>query len=269
MLFDQNIPFNPSRVDTQFPITIYLLGRFSLLKKGQPVAIHSGSKTESLLCNLALRQGYCLRRDTLLNTLWPNIETTLAGQSLNSLVYSLNKRLGDGIGGAAAILWSEGTYRLNVEAGVGVDVQAFDDLALAGDRNAETGNHAFAITLYMRAAEIYRGDLVVGNDLHAVIERERLRARYLTLLAYLADFYYGQASYVTCLGYALRLLAIEPCREDAHRVVMRCYVRRGERAQALRQYRLCERILRTEFDAAPEPSTLTLYDLIRHTPDNI
>jgi hypothetical protein len=50
---------------------------------------------------------------------------------------------------------------------------------------------------------------------------------------------------------------------------MRCYVRRGERAQALRQFRICESVLRTEFNAPPEPATLALFERVRLTPAEV
>ena len=50
---------------------------------------------------------------------------------------------------------------------------------------------------------------------------------------------------------------------------MRCYVRRGERAAALRHYGVCAQILRAEFDAAPEPATTALYEQIRRQPSGI
>ncbi|HET7380215.1 MAG TPA: bacterial transcriptional activator domain-containing protein, partial [Gaiellales bacterium] len=61
----------------------------------------------------------------------------------------------------------------------------------------------------------------------------------------------------------------DPCREDGHRTAMRCYVRRGERAQALRQYQMCEVILREEFNATPEPATRALFDKVRLAPEDI
>jgi DNA-binding SARP family transcriptional activator len=75
--------------------------------------------------------------------------------------------------------------------------------------------------------------------------------------------------YPAALAYALRLIACDPCREDAHRVVMRARVRQGERAQALRQYRLCERVLREEFDARPEALTTELFERIRVDPGSV
>jgi hypothetical protein len=50
---------------------------------------------------------------------------------------------------------------------------------------------------------------------------------------------------------------------------MRCHVRRGERAQALRQYRLCESVLRSEFETDPEPATKALFEQIRLDPDSV
>ena len=99
---------------------------------------------------------------------------------------------------------------------------------------------------------LYEGDLVIASDVRHVLERERLRARYLSVRARLADHHFAVGDYASALRNALDLLAHDPCREDAHRMTMRCYVRRGERAPALRQYRVCREILALEFDVSPE-----------------
>jgi len=44
---------------------------------------------------------------------------------------------------------------------------------------------------------------------------------------------------------------------------MQCYVRQGERAEALHQYRVCVETLHAEFDAAPETATTMLFEQIR------
>src|SRR5205823_6726736 len=122
---------------------------------------------------------------------------------------------------------------------------------------------------YRRAAELYRDDLCLAVDAQAVMERERLRARYLTLMAQLAEHHYRAGDYSTALEYLWRLLARDPYREDAHRLVMRCYLRRGERAAALHQYQVCVDVLRAEFAAAPEAATVALFDQIRVDPDQM
>ena len=100
-------------------------------------------------------------------------------------------------------------------------------------------------------------------------ERERLRARHLTLLARTASYYYERGDIERCLELAQRLLVHDPCREDAHRLVMRSHVLLGARAQALRQFRFCTEILRSEFDAEPEEATIALDYLVRHHPEAV
>jgi DNA-binding SARP family transcriptional activator len=259
----------PYTDEASWPILICLFGSFRLLKAGQLVALRCGGKTEALLGHLGLQENHRIPRETLLQRLWPSSDTALAGQSLHSLVYSLHKLIGDALGGAALVLHDEGHYRLNVEAGVSVDVAGFDALVKAGDQQVGAGDLATAVDAYTGAVGLYRGDLCMGTDVQVLVERERLRARYLTLLAYLADYHFEEGAYVTCQDYAWRLLGRDPCREDAHRMLMRCYVRQGERAEALRHYRLCMDILHAEFEAAPETATTTLFEQIRLDPGSI
>ncbi len=254
---------------TNWPVMICLLGNFRLLKCGQPVVVPSNGKVEALFASLALRHGAPLARDTLLSLLWPNHDPMLAGQSLNSLVYTLRKQFADVLGGATPILQGDGYYRLNTEAGVGVDMMQFEALVEEANGHLRLDDHPTAIATYSRAVDVYQGDLWSSIDIFAAMERERLRACYLNVLAQLADHYFAQHMYAGCLDYAQRLLASDACREDAHRLVMRCYVRLGERAQALRQYQLCTRILHQEFDAAPERATVTLYEQVRLNPDSV
>jgi len=266
---DRDLASAVTAVESEWPILICLLGYFRVLKVGRPVRVRNGGKIHALLATLSVRRGYRASRDVLLEALWPSGDEALSRQSLNTLVHGLHKQFGDAISGAAPVLHTDGYYRLNTEAGVGVDVACFDTLAGRGERQARLGNVAGAATAYRQALGLYRGDLCVATDSHSVVERERVRTRYLTLLAQVADYHYLAQNYDACLSATLELLAADPCREDGHRLAMRCHVRRGERAQALRQYRLCVAILRAEFAAAPEPATTALFDHVRTDPDSI
>jgi DNA-binding SARP family transcriptional activator len=184
-------------------------------------------------------------------------------------VYSLHRLLGPALAGASPILQNGGFYSLNIDAGVAVDFWRFDGLARVGDKRMRAGDYLAATAAYQQAIDVYRGDLCVSMDVHAVLERERLRAQYLSILARLADQRFAESDYKGCLEQARRMLDSEPTREDAHRLAMRCYVRRGERAQAMRQYQLCVEILRSEFDTGPEPDTRALFERTRLDPSSV
>ena len=184
--------------DATWPVLICLLGGFRVLKGGRPVPLH-GSKAEVLLRCLGLHHQQPVARDLLLETMWPSHALDLAGQSLNSLMYSLRKSLGDHVGGDAPVLHEDGYYRLNWEAGVGVDVACFESLIKAGDKCVLTNQLSTAVSFYVQATEFYRGDLCAGADINSMIARERLRVHFLTVLARLADYYFLVKEYGRCL----------------------------------------------------------------------
>jgi DNA-binding SARP family transcriptional activator len=259
---------DPGPDDTPWPLLICVLGTFRVLHAGQPMLVH-GARTEALLCHLALRYATGVPRAVLCAMLWPDSDPALAGEALYSRVRCLHQLLCTALGGRPPVMQVDGHYCLNRAAGVGVDVACFDELATTGDREARAGHARDAVALYQQAVQLYHGDLCVQPDLLALVERERLRARYLTLLASLGTFAFDRRDYQACLAYAQRMLGHDPCREDAHRLIMRCHVRQGERAQALHQFGVCQDLLHAAFGTTPEPETIALFEQVRGDPASV
>jgi DNA-binding SARP family transcriptional activator len=250
-------------------VFIRVLGPFQILKMGLPVSLRTGGKTEQLLSCLALHPGAGVHRAALVDQIWPDTPAAQAAQCLNTLTHSLKTQLADALAGKPPVVHSQSRYALNLGGGVSVDVLEFESAASVGNRLLSQGSTAAAIDAYDRAIALYRGDFGSGSDISELLERERLRVVCLTVLAQLADAHFELANHRQALANALRLLAIDPCREDAHRMVMRAHVRLGSRAQALRQYNLGRMILADEFDVAPEPATERLFNLIREDPGRV
>jgi len=177
--------------------------------------------------------------------------------------------LGDAIDGATPVVHSGEIYRLNVEAGIATDTRSFEALAGRGDRAWQSGDCSAASDCYREAVKLYRGDPHAFADDTAVVERERFRAMHLVMLGRLADMACRDGDYSSALASASLLLQFDPGREDAHRVLMSCYAALGQRVQAMRQFLLCERLLRETFDAVPEPETRALYDRLRLEPGGV
>jgi DNA-binding SARP family transcriptional activator len=246
------------------PVLICLLGDFRVLKHGRAVPMRHGGKLKQLLSTITLTDHQHASRATLVESLWPGVDPRNAGQSLNTLVHGLRRLLADALSGAAPLERTEDGYRLNRSAGVEVDTLRFEACVAEADRQRRAEATAAAVAADQRAADLYGGDLCSGDaGLQLLIERERLRGLYLTVLARLTEYYHDAGEYGLALNHAQRMLLRDPCREDAHRAVMRCHARLGQRAQALNQYRLCCQILHREFDAVPEPATEELFDQLR------
>jgi len=258
-------PARPNPLRTT-PIAVNILGQFEVRLVPPQILFDYGPKLQALIVSLAIRPKCSAPRDVVLNSLWPDRDPELASQSLNTLTSVLRRSLGPVIGGASPICHENGYYRINVEAGISLDVARFGELIRSGKEAHNNGDMVSAVTYYSAALEIYRGDLCSSHDPPSLLERERLRALHLTVTAQIAEYHLGRADYRTALDLGHRLLSYDPCREDAYRLVMRCYVRLGERAEAMRQFRLCEEVLLREFDARPEAATVALFDLVRLDP---
>ncbi|OBB09183.1 hypothetical protein A5731_09835 [Mycolicibacterium conceptionense] len=250
-------------------VALRVLGPFQVCKWGRPIPLRSGGKAEKLLSSLAIRHRCGIGREALIETIWPDSPPELSTQCLNTLIHGLKTQFADALAGQAPVVHQHGHYVLNLDGGLKVDSLEFESAVDTGHRLLSTGATEAAIEAYERAVNFYRGDLSSESGIAGLLERERLRTVCLATLARLADAHFELANYEQALAYAARLLEVDPCREDAHRMTMRACVRMGARSQALRQYSVCRRLLADEFDAVPEPATEQLFAVIRTDPGAI
>jgi DNA-binding SARP family transcriptional activator len=192
------------------------------------------SKSAHLLLCLVLAREHRLPRSHILETLWPETDPALAGQALNSLNHQINKTSARHLNGEGLIVHETGHYQLNASDRHWIDVDHFARWSETGRRLLSTDDVAAGVAYCEQALALYQGDLCGDSSIQTVIERERLRAAFLDLLVRLADHHYGHNDPGKALHYTQRVLAHDPCREDAHRQAMRCYVRLGQRTQAFR-----------------------------------
>jgi two-component SAPR family response regulator len=144
------------------------------------------------------------------------------------------------------------------------DIDEFDSRCEKGRRLEKAGRASEAVAEYEKAVELYRGDYLI-EDLYeewTMIERERLVDAYTDLLCRLAVHYMENGQSWESVRTCYRVLEKNRCDEGAHRLLMECFVRLGQRARALHQYELCEQVLRHECDMAPSPETRALYGSI-------
>jgi two-component SAPR family response regulator len=158
-------------------------------------------------------------------------------------------------------LLEEGSYRLCSEARVTTDVDEFEAHYEEGRRLEKEDWAGEAAAEYEKAIELYWGDYLV-EDLYedwTMVERERLSNAYMDMLGRLAIHYYETEQYQESLRACYRILEKDRCHEDSYRLLMRCYTRLSLWERALRQYRLCERILKQKYGTAPSSETQALY----------
>ncbi len=165
-------------------------------------------------------------RARLVELLWPDSDPVAGRNSLRQRLFKLKQQCGELVSGGST-LW--------LAAGVAHD--------LAGSRTV-LGSLCFPDTpdydAWLRAQRDSR-----TSSARQDIERQ---AQALEEAGELA----------AALPLAQALLRLEPQSEAAHRRAMRLHYLRGDRAEALLAFDLCERMLKDEFGAQPSGETLAL-----------
>jgi pentatricopeptide repeat protein len=143
-------------------------------------------------------------------------------------------------------LLEEGYYRLCSGVRVITDVDEFDSHYEEGRRLGKEGRTEEAAAEYEKAIALYRGEYLV-EDLYedwTMVERERLSNAYMDMLGRLTEHYMEADQPQEGIRSCYSILEKDRCHEESYRMLMRCYARLGLWERALRQYRLCERVLR-------------------------
>ncbi len=151
------------------------------------------AKVRGLLSYLALRQGRPVRREELLETLWPDLERDAVLHNLNTTVYGLRHSLELGRGADSGYIHYEGDcYLLSADHVHWLDMDAFEAGIARARRQSQPD---LAQTLYREALALYRGDFLADLDpdlVGAWAERERLRQLYLNAMEELGALCEGQ-----------------------------------------------------------------------------
>ena len=260
---------NISPLPAQSTLRVRFFGHFEILCDDELITLSRNGKALSILKYLLAHRSRPVSQDHLMGWLWPHSNLKKARWSLNSAIHGLRKLLSECAGSTRSannnyylyVVLEEGYYRLCSEVQVLTDIEEFDEHYEEGRRLLTEGGVERAAGHYEEAIALYRGEYLL-EDLYedwTMVERERLSNAYIDMLGRLALYYSETGQYQESIGACYRVLEKDRCHEESYRLLMRSYAHLGLRGRALRQYRLCERILRQEYGTAPSPETQALY----------
>jgi DNA-binding SARP family transcriptional activator len=253
-----------SRAGGRSTVMVRLLGSFELAVDGRPVTTWRGHLGPSILKYLLAQPKRACPRDVLLDVFWPSVMPELARNRLQVALCGVRRAL-EAVTDARLIEFRDGAYVVGQSINVELDIDAFERLVESGRHDELNGHTELSVDRYTEAVTVYRGDFLADTPYEewTTLTRETLRIKYLDLLDRLARLLLEQDRDGECIDVAERILHQDTCREDAHRLLMRCYARQGRTHQALRQFDLCCRSLREAMGVSPSQATLDVYQSLR------
>lgn len=251
-------------------LRVELLGPPRVEVDGAPLEVDT-RKAIALLARLVVTGTE--RRGALTGLLWPNSDESRARAALRRTLSALNVGLGN--------RWLV-TERDEVHLagdGVSSDVETFtrSRRGVEGHQHEPTAACAACLESLETAVAQHRGEFLAGFTLRdsaafddwCLAQRERLHRNLCETLDRLIAIHTRRGDLDAAAEHARRRLASEPLHEPTHRRLMLLHAWRGQRGQAMQQYRQCVAVLERELGVPPLERTTELHQAIvaGHTPE--
>jgi len=249
------------------PLTIQCFGRFQVRRAGQPVQLCANRKGRAILRYLIAQPDRRATMDVLMELLWPGEPEAAARHRLHCGFSALRQSLNSGVAvqrGGGYLRCDGGVYGVSPEAEVQTDVEQF----LSAYRAGRSASGARRAGHFAAACRLYTGPFLV-EDLYVdwpALQREHLQRVYLTMCEDLAAHYIGAAQPEEAVGWALRILELNPSDEPAYRLLIRAQLQLGRREEALRLFRRCRVALAEELGVEPAAETAALLEAVTPEP---
>jgi DNA-binding SARP family transcriptional activator len=216
-------------------LRLVLLSGFQVERDGRAVALPLSA--QRVIAFLALHERP-LQRLFVAGTLWLDSSEERANASLRTALWRLRR--------PGCTLVDATATHVGLAAGLAVDVRDETDRARRAAAGADDPDAADV------AALCDAGDLLPDwYDDWVVVARERFRQARLHALEALCVDLASRGRYAEATEAGLAAIAGEPLRESAHRALIRAHLAEGNPGEAVRQYRLCRRLLHDELGLPP------------------
>jgi DNA-binding SARP family transcriptional activator len=244
------------------PVRIQLCGTLAVEIDGRRIDHElPGRQGRLLLAYLVLHRLRGIRRDELIDALWPRTPPAAADTALRALISKLRRLLPENM------LGGRGELRLNLPPDAFVDLEDAREAIHRAESALAQGQWHRAWGASLGPLFTARRGFMADEDAEWIRDtRHELDALYLRALEC-----YAQA----CLGVggtelaaaeraARELTRVAPYRESGHRHLMRAFAARGNTAEALRAYEQLRTLLREDLGISPCAETLQLHaELLR------
>jgi len=250
-----NLPPPPGVLPERWPwrVRIVTFGFFAVSMQDVAVSLDEGKqgKPMELLRALIALGGRNVPVQKLAHALWPLKDGDMAIRAVETNLHRLRRIIGEWL-----VLRHGNHLSLNADY-CWIDLWAFERLITEDQLSLPTREQAEHILA------LYRGPFL-GDDIDApwgLAPRERLRAKFLRVIARLADALEAQNENPCAL--LERSLEAEPLAEEIYQHLMRYHLRREQPTEALGVYERCRKTLAAVAQTEPSAGTQALHTRIR------
>jgi DNA-binding SARP family transcriptional activator len=240
------------------PLRLYLTGRLAAERGDARVDERRlpGRQGRRALAYLVLERTRPVPIDELADAVWGTATPAGAWETALSAIVSKLRASLRAVDPRSAVATAAGCYQLVLPRDAWVDVEAARDALELAESHVRAARFRDAWGPANVAAAITERPFLAGVDAEWIARaRQRLRDTRVRALECLAAVARANGEHPLAVQLAREIVELEPFRETGWQALMRAYAGGGNRAQALRAYEDCKKLLADELGAAPSPET--------------
>lgn len=240
---------------TSNALKIICFKEFAVYYHNTPVKWKTG-KVKELFAFFITNLQEPIHRDTIIETLWHDVEYQKAKIQLHTAISYLRKTL-DSMGYPNAITFSNGSYVMEIK-NFQCDAHQFEQI-IANHPQITDRN----IDMFEDIVLHYNGDYLENNGYEwALVKAHAIRHKLLHLLQMMIDFFSDRDLLNKKQQYLQLLVSLNPYSEHAVQQLMRFYMEAGNRGEAVKVFHEMKDLLDEDLGILPDQSTTELYDSI-------
>ena len=247
-------------------IRVQTLGGFQVWVNDQPVTAKEWRRDIALQLFqyfVTARHRRGLHKEIIIDRIWAD-NTASGEQNFKAALHGINKVLEPNRPSRTEpkyILRQGQTYQLNLQE-CWIDVEVIDQLITYGNNLFEKQPKS-AQAAYRAAIDLYKG-IYLPNRVYqdwSSEQRERTQMLILGAIIQLSEMLLNDNP-LESIRLTEVALTIDTTWEDAYKIQMQAYLKKGNRPMAIKTYQRCAEILDREFGLSPLPDTRKLFESI-------
>lgn len=241
-----------------WPLKISTLGRFELIRDGNPIRFTRKvqQKPLAMLKALIAFGGREVREEQIADVLWPEADGDAAHMSFMTTLHRLRQLLGY----EKAIQYREGRLKID-QRYCWLDLWGFEYFLGQAEAKWKEELPDRAIELTGKAIEMYNGSFMAGepDKPWTVPMRERLKSKFIRAVDQLANYWETTGQWENALECYQKALEVNDLIEELYQGLMVCHQHLDRKAEAMAVYNRCCKTLSAALGIEPSSKTQTIY----------
>jgi LuxR family maltose regulon positive regulatory protein len=218
-------------------------------------------RARDIFCYIATAKNRRVAKDVLIEAFWGDEDPAAIEKNFHPTISHIRKALNSNQPLKQNFIgFRDGAYQLNSQFTYLIDTEDFMS-AVQQAESAKKDKDDDALRVFLeRAYSLYRGPFLEGSyDDWAEEQRHFYEEQFARVVNGLAKQAVADKQWNAALKYAGEILALDPYREDLHRLTLRVLAAQGKPAAVKKHFDDMQKLLKDELGITPSAETAKLY----------